>query len=308
MIALAALLLLAAAQDTSKRTMAVTFDDLPVVRFEHDVAAQESVTDDLLRAIVRHRIPAIGFVNEQKLAGSDGKPDRRRVALLRRWLDAGLDLGNHTWSHPSLHEIPLAAFEAEILRGEAVLRPLLAEYGKLPRFFRHPFLNTGRDLATRDSVTSFLSSHGYRVAPVTVDNADYVFAAAYDSLRAIGDSATAVRVRAAYVQYMESVVVFYENQAIAIAGRPIPQIFLAHASRLNADAFDAIASWLTTRGYAFIPLEQALADSVYSSPDRYTGASGMTWLHRWAITRDLPKSIFRGEPVVPDWVVRVSGF
>jgi peptidoglycan/xylan/chitin deacetylase (PgdA/CDA1 family) len=308
MIALAALLLLAAAQDTTKRTMAVTFDDLPVVRFQNDVAAQEAITGDLVKTFVRHQIPAIGFVNEQKLSGADGQPDRRRVALLRRWLDAGLELGNHTWSHPSLHETPLPAFEAEILRGETTLRPLLAEYGKVPRFFRHPYLQTGRDLATRDSVTAFLAAHGYRVAPVTVDNADYVFAAAYDSLRATGDSATAVRVRSEYVRYMESVVVFYEGQAQAIAGRPIPQIFLAHASRLNADAFDAIATWLTARGYTFVPLEQALADPIYASPDRYTGNSGMTWLHRWAITRDLPKTIFKGEPVVPDWVVRVSGF
>lgn len=308
MIALAALLLLAAPQDTSTRTMAVTFDDLPVVRFQHDIAAQESVTDDLVRIFVRHRIPAIGFVNEQKLAGADGSLDRRRVALLRRWLDAGLDLGNHTWSHRSLHEIPLADYEAEILRGETVLRPLLAEYGKTPRFFRHPYLQTGRDLATRDSVTSFLSSRGYQVAPVTVDNADYVFAAAYDSLRALGDSATAVRVRAEYVQYMKSVVVFYEGQAQAIAGRRIPQILLAHASRLNADAFDAIADWLSARGYTFIPLAQALTDSIYTSPDRYTGNGGITWLHRWAITRNLPKSIFQGEPDVPDWIVRVSGF
>ncbi len=308
MIALAALLLLAAPQDTSTRTMAVTFDDLPVVRFQNDIAGQESVTDDLVRTFVRHRIPVIGFVNEQKLAGADGTPDRRRVGLLRRWLDAGLDLGNHTWSHRSLHEVPLADYEAEILRGETVLRPLLAEYGKVPGFFRHPYLQTGRDLTIRDSVTSFLSSHGYRVAPVTVDNADYVFAAAYDSLRALGDSATAVRVRTAYVQYMEAVVVFYEGQAQAIAGRPIPQILLAHASRLNADAFDAIAGWLRARGYTFVPLAQALTDSIYTSPDRYTGNGGITWLHRWAITRNLPKSIFQGEPVVPDWIVRVSGF
>lgn len=308
MIAFAALLLLAAAQDTSKRTMTVTFDDLPVVRFQNDIAAQESVTEDLVRAIVTHRIPAIGFVNEQKLDGADRKPDRRRVALLRRWLDAGLELGNHTWSHPSLHNTPLADYESEILRGERVLRPLLAEYGKAPRFFRHPYLQTGRDLATRDSVTAFLTAHDYRVAPVTVDNADYIFAAAYDSLHATGDSAAAVRVRTEYVQYMEDVVVFYEGQAHAIAGRPIPQILLVHASRLNADAFDAIASRLSARGYDFIPLEQALRDSIYASPDRYTGNGGITWLHRWAITRNLPKSIFQGEPVVPDWIVRVSGF
>ncbi len=307
MIALAALCLLAVAQDSSRRTMAVTFDDLPVVRFQHDVAAQESVTADLLRTVVRHGIPATGFVNEHKLDAEDGTPDARRVGLLRRWLDAGLELGNHTWSHVDLHDTSLAKYESEILRGETVLRPLLAERGMAPRFFRHPYLHTGRDLATRDSVTAFLAAHGYRVAPVTVDNADYVFAAAYDRLREAGDSATAARVRAEYLGYMQAVIIFYEGQARAIVGRDIPQILLVHASRLNADAFDALATWLSTRGYDFIPLERALADGAYASPDRYTGSGGITWLHRWAITRGVSPSVFRGEPVVPDWIERASG-
>jgi peptidoglycan/xylan/chitin deacetylase (PgdA/CDA1 family) len=305
MIALAALLLLGVARDTTRRTMAVTFDDLPVVRFQNDVAAQEAVTTELLRVIVRHGIPAIGFVNEKKLDAADGTLDLRRVALLRRWLDAGLELGNHTWSHASLHNTPLADYESEILRGETVLRPLLAERGMVPRFFRHPYLQTGRDLATRDSVTAFLAGHGYRVAPVTVDNADYIFAATYDRRREAGDAA---RVRTEYLQYMEEVVIFYEGQAQAIVGRVIPQILLVHASRLNADAFDALATWLRARGYDFIPLEQALADSVYASPDRYTGNGGITWLHRWAITRGTAPSVFQGEPVVPDWIERASGF
>jgi peptidoglycan/xylan/chitin deacetylase (PgdA/CDA1 family) len=306
MITLAALIALAAFEDTTRRTMAVTFDDLPVVRFQDDVAAQEAITADLLCAIGRHAIPAIGFVNEKKLGGADGMVEVRRVALLRRWLDAGLELGNHTWSHASLHNTPLADFEAEILRGEAVLRPLLAERGMPLRFFRHPYLQTGRELGTRDSVTAFLTAHGYRVAPVTVDNADYVFAAAYDRLRAGGDSTTAARVRSEYLRYMEAVIIFYEGQAQLIVGRQIPQILLVHASRLNADAFDALASWISARGYKFIPLEQALADTVYASPDRYIGNAGITWLQRWAITRGMPPSTFRGEPDVPDWVTQAS--
>ena len=229
MIALAALFAMAALQAAPRRTMAVSFDDLPVVRFQNNVAAQESVTAALLGTIGRHRIPAIGFVNEVKLYAADSTLDPARVALLRRWLDAGLELGNHTYSHPSLHNTPLAEYEGEVLRGELVLRPLLAERGMLPRFFRHPYLQSGRDLATRDSLTAFLAAHGYRVAPVTIDNADYVFAAAYDKLRGAGDAAAAARVREEYVAYMESVVAFYENQALTIVGRPIPQILLVRS-------------------------------------------------------------------------------
>lgn len=306
MISLAALFALAALQAPTRRTMAVTFDDLPVVRFQDNVAAQDSVTVALLGAIVRHRIPAIGFVNEVKLYTADSTLDPARVALLRRWLDAGLGLGNHTYSHPSLHNTPLAEYEGEVLRGELVLRPLLAERGTVPRFFRHPYLQTGRSLATRDSLTAFLAAHGYRVAPVTIDNSDYVFAAAYDKLRGAGDVAAATRVREEYVAYMESVVAFYERQALKIVGRPIPQILLVHASRLNADAFDALASRIEARGYGFIPLERALEDSAYASANSYIQNWGISWLQRWAMTRGMPTSTYRGEPLVPEWVNQAS--
>ncbi len=44
---------------------------------------------------VKQRIPAIGFVNENKLE-SGGTVDPARVKLLERWLDAGLELGEPT--------------------------------------------------------------------------------------------------------------------------------------------------------------------------------------------------------------------
>ena len=49
-----------------------------------------------------------------------------------------------------------------------------------------------------------------------------------------------------------------------------------------------LAGWrgcTVRRGYTFVPLEQALADSAYASADTYTGPAGITWLHRWALTR-----------------------
>jgi len=118
---------------------------------------------------VRHEVPAIGFVNEAKLY-VDGAaiPDPAYVALLQAWLDAGLELGNHTFSHPDLHGTPLPEFEQEVLRGDIVTRQLLAAEGTVPRYFRHPMLHTGRDLETRDSLHEFLAKHGYRVAPVSL--------------------------------------------------------------------------------------------------------------------------------------------
>ncbi len=287
--------------DTGRR-IAITFDDLPLNRTTIPVAMQESLTVALLAAITAARIPAIGFVNEGKLRGDDRAVDPRRVALLTRWLDAGLELGNHTAGHLDLHEAPLQEFEANLLAGEAVLRPMLAARGAAPRYFRHPYLHTGRSLEVRDGLLAFLEAHGYQVAPVTMDNSDWLYARAFDLAQDRGDDAAAGRIAAEYLSYMERLVGFWEQQSVAITGREIPQVLLLHANALNAATFPRIATMLAGRGYTAIPLSEALADPVYRSADRYTGPAGMSWLHRWAITRGLPGSTFRGEPEVPDWV------
>lgn len=48
----------------------------------------------------------------------------------------------------------------------------------------------------------------------------------------------------------------------------------------------------------------ALADPAYASPDTYPGPGGITWLHRWAITRGVDRAVFAGEPEAPDRVER----
>jgi hypothetical protein len=134
---------------------------------------------------------------------------------------------------------------------------------------------------------------------VTIDNSDYVFAAAYDDALGQRDSAAARRIGDAYVDYMTRVFAYYEAQSVAIIGRDIPQILLIHASLLNADRFDALARTMEGRGYRFVPLDEALADSAYRSADTYVGPAGITWLHRWALTRGLRGAVFAGEPEVP---------
>ena len=39
----------------------------------------------------------------------------------------------------------------------------------------------------------------------------------------------------------------------------------------------------------------------------YVGPGGITWLHRWALTRGVDRSMFAGEPEVPDWVQEIAG-
>ena len=95
------------------------------------------------------------------------------------WLDAGADLGNHSYSHLNINNVPLEKYTADIVKGEPILRAALAARGKKLEFYRHPFLFTGPTPQIKKDMQEFLDKHGYRVAPVTSMTTDYEYAALY---------------------------------------------------------------------------------------------------------------------------------
>ena len=85
------------------RRMVITFDDLPAQRAQSLTEDQVAgIIHRLVPLLLREKVPVIGFVNE-KMLEVDGRLRAERVALLESWLDAGLELGNHSYSHPDLH-------------------------------------------------------------------------------------------------------------------------------------------------------------------------------------------------------------
>ncbi|HWW73772.1 MAG TPA: polysaccharide deacetylase family protein [Pyrinomonadaceae bacterium] len=276
------------------RQVAVTFDDLPAP--QGDLEDMRRITARLLESVGRNKVPAVGFVNERKLYRR-GEIDAR-TDLLRAWLDAGLELGNHTFSHISLHTAPLADYEEDVIRGETVTRMLLQERGMKLRYFRHPFLFTGTTPEYKKGLADFLAARGYTVAPVTLDNGDYIFADVYLKAKKRGDAETAKRVADAYVPYMESIFEHFERLSQETFGREVKQVLLLHANEINADRFDELAAMMKRRGYAFVTLGEALKDPAYMEPDALY-KNGVSWLHRWRLAKGMP---VKWEPEVPKFV------
>lgn len=221
--------------------------------------------------------------------------------MLRAWLDGGLELGNHTFSHLSLNSNSLEKYEGEILRGETITKELLEAKGKPIRYFRHPYLMTGKSLKTKRKLAVFLALHGYTIAPVTFDNDDYMFARVYDLAIKRGDENLRARVAAAYIPYLETKFDYWERQSIKLFGREPKQILLLHANSINAAYFDKVAEMLKNRGYQFTTLEEALKDEVYRLPDEFQGNWGVSWLTRWALAKS-KNSVLPDEPTMPDFV------
>lgn len=289
------------------RFIAVTIDDLPVVSTRSDLKNRQEITRKLLNHITKAKVPAIGFVNENKLYADGEKRDKAQIELLRSWLNAGLELGNHTFSHVNIANVSLEKYEEEILKGEIITKELLQANGLQMRYFRHPFLWTGLSLETKSDLGKFLSEHNYKIAPVTIDNADYIFSRAYDIAFDKKDKKLMKQIGASFVPYMEAKTDYWERQSVKLFGREIKQILLLHANFINSDYFDDLAKMYKKRGYQFVTLEEALKDEAYKLPDNFVKRNGISWLHRWALDKGR-ENILSDEPKVPAFVLKASGF
>ena len=282
-----------------QRQVAVTFDDLPSSYGNDNLERLTTITKRLLQSITSHRVPAVGFVNEDKLHWHGQL--KERTALLKMWLDAGLELGNHTYSHISIDQAPLATYEKDVIRGETITKRLLAEKGMKLRYFRHTQLRTGPTPEYKRGLERFLASRGYTIAPVTLDNNDYIFAALYGDAKARGDKETMKRVADAYVPYMEKVLEFLEKLSVDTLGYEVKQTLLLHVNDLNADYFDDLVLMMKRRGYTFISLESALKDKAYNLPDAQT-TKGLSWIHRWRLAKGMPLQM---EPDQPEFITQL---
>ena len=215
------------------------------------------------------------------------------------WLQAGMELGNHTYSHPQLSEVDISKYEDDFVRGTTITSAEMKAAGKTERYFRYPYLDTGKDKAEKDAIIAFYTARGFTNAPVTVQNQDWLFNAPYTEAVAKHDKARQKQVVQAYVEHTNAAIAYAEELSRQSFGREIPQVMLLHADALNADHLDAVLAAFEQRGYRFVTLDEALRDAAYSTSDNYVGPDGISWLDRWQIA--LGKPLHPNEPQPPKW-------
>lgn len=292
--------------DQANRRVAITVDDLPGAipatptanGHLHELEKYNQAIPAILKA---HHAPAIGFVNEKRLHVA-GERDAR-VALLQRWIDAGFELGNHSYSHANFNQISLQEMEDETIRGEVITRSLMTSSGKSERYFRYPYLFTGPTSELKEAFEGFLKSRGYKNAPVTVDNADYMFNDILCDALARKDKKLAEQTKREYLQFAQTEFDYFEDASRKLFAREIPQIFLMHDNEINTETLSEFLELLEKRGYQFVTLDQALMDPAYATPDRFVGTAGISWIDRWRVYFG-QKADFEHDPDPPEWVMR----
>jgi hypothetical protein len=194
----------------------------------------------------------------------------------------------------------------DILKGGIQTRKELSQKNKSLKYFRHPFLHVGASKAKADSLDRFLTEHHYTVAPVTIDNEDYVFALAYQRSVNKKDKTQQKQIAVDYINYMERKVLYFEKQARALFGRDMNQILLIHANALNADCMDDLVAMFRRNQYVFITMDEALTDSAYSTPITVFGSWGISWIDRWALSQGKKGDFFKEEPSTPEYIKELA--
>jgi peptidoglycan/xylan/chitin deacetylase (PgdA/CDA1 family) len=261
-----------AGQETPKgRKIAVTIDDGPASGTGNDLDAFLRIANALREHFVAEKVPAIMFVNERQLH-VDGQRDAR-VDMLKRWLDAGLDLGNHTYSHPNLNQVTLVSYFDDIIKGEVVSRSLVEERNRKLVWFRYPFLASGNGETAR-AVEEFLAARGYRIAPVSADYADYSFAGHYSRHLRAGDQQKADELFATMLQALDVGFTRAETRSVEVLGYELPQTLLIHCNEMNALTLRTTIQRIRDRGYTFVSLDEAMQDPAYQLQGIRPGGMG----------------------------------
>ena len=230
-----------------------------------------------------------GFVNASKL---ENDPDAQHA--LRIWVDGGMKIGNHTWSHPSLSDLSAEAYENEIARNE----PALAQYGGALdwHWFRYPFLAEGDTAEKRDAVRGWLGAHGYRVAQVTLNFEDYTWNDAYGRCVAKQDAAAITWLRQSYLENAaEYMKLGREEEQIAF-GHEIPNVLLLHATAFTTQMLPELIDLMRREGFRFAALKKVERNAVYAQDPGAIFKYGGTLPDQFLDLHHLPYPAFQPLP------------
>lgn len=243
-------LILSSPTFAGEREIAITIDDLPFVgtnsNNEGNLRRSKERFYKILQALIDNQVPATGFI----IAGSIGK---NQWELLEAFRDAGLSLGNHTYSHANLNRMSAQQFISEISSADRILSPVMT----YPKYFRYPYLAEGTG-EKKEAVHQYLAANQYVIAPVTIDSKDYKFNERLFRINWRVRNQHLNKIKQQYLAYIWNQTLRAEKRSKNTNRK---QILLIHANLLNSHFMGDIIQMYKQHGYRFITLEEALSGS-----------------------------------------------
>jgi peptidoglycan/xylan/chitin deacetylase (PgdA/CDA1 family) len=270
--------------------VALTFDDLPaaggLIPGTTRVEIAKKLTTELK---ARHIKGVYGFV-----VGSGLVDDPDVQQALRIWLDAGMNIGSHTYMHPSLTDVTAEAYIHDIALNE----PVLAKYaGKRDwHWFRYPYLYEGDTLEKRHEVRSWLHAHHYRIAQVTLNFDDDDWQDPYARCMVLHDDAAIQWLRQSYLANAEQFIRVGRQEEQIVFGHEIPNVLLLHETAFTTLMLPELLDMLQRQGFRFAPLKKVMQNRAYSLDPDAALKNGGTLPNQFMDSRHLVYPPFIDEP------------
>ncbi len=278
----AALLGLAAANPAGAVDLAITVDDLPVHMAMPPGMTRAKLAQDMLDAFKAAGAPRVyGFINAER---SQSEPGAERV--LELWRKAGYPLANHTWSHMSLNQNPVEAWQADLLRNEPELKARMK--GEDWRWVRFPYLHEGNTPEKRDAARKFVAEQGYKIASVTLDFSDWAFNDAYARCMTKNDAAGVARLETVWLDAAAKSLAYQRGLSKELYGREIPLVLLMHVGAFSARMTPALMDLYKREGVRLVTLEKAQSDPFYAADTKPQPTPAPLTLENALRARNLP--------------------
>ena len=230
----------------------------------------ELLNTRILHALEEEQLHAFVFPSLSQMGGERG------LALIEQWSAAGHGVGNHTATHRSLGspKVTLSSFIADVERADDALRELPTWQPML----RFPYLKEGDTAAKRDGMRQWMSEHGYRSAPVSIDSSDWYYNQRYVALQAAGRNEPVKRLKRAYVRHLLDRAAYYDNLAREVIGRSPAHVLLLHTNALNAAALPDVIEAFRNKGWHFVAARTAFEDPLYAmQPMTLPAGESIVW-------------------------------
>ncbi len=232
------------------------------------------IAKKMIEALKAKGVPGVyGFVNAKNIGG-----DAEKAGVLKMWTDSGFALGSHTYSHIDLNASSVQAFEDEIVANEFVLQELMGTGDW--HWFRYPFLHEGDTLEKRHAVRKYLADHGYKVAQVTLDFADYAWNNPYARCVAKQDTPSIDWLKSSYLSTASEDIALGRKLSVMLFGRDIKYVLLLHVGALDSVMLPDLLDLFKKQGFDFVSLEDAEKDPAYQSDPNAALQHGGTFLEQ----------------------------
>ncbi|MEO6965975.1 MAG: polysaccharide deacetylase family protein [Acidobacteriaceae bacterium] len=238
--------------------VALTFDDLPAGGGLRPGVTRVGILTHLTEELRANHLKGVyGFVNAVDLGGD---PDTQQA--LRIWMGAGMNIGNHTWSHPALSSETAADYEHNIALDEPALRQYAGKRNW--HWLRFPYMEEGDTLAKRNDVRDWLRQHGYRIAEITLNFNDDDWSDPYLRCMEKHDQAGIAWLQQSYLEAAAQLIPFEREEQQLAFGHEIPNVLLLHATEFTTLMLPSLIRLLKQQGFRFASLPKVEKNRAYA--------------------------------------------